>query len=213
MRSKTGTVRVIEARHNFERKTWYDSGRSEPGGRGQPDEPSTRAFLGVESSVCGKRWRVRLDDDRLALALAQRLGLPEIVGRVLAARGVGPEEAEPLPRATVARPPAGPLQLLKDMDRAVGPPHGGARGRRADRRVRRLRRRRRQLGRPVAALLPGDRSRAAGLHPRPPGRRLRPQRPGAAQAEGAGRLPGLDPGLRHHRLMPPWKRRPRTAWT
>ena len=25
MRSKTGTVRIIDAHHNFERKTWYDN--------------------------------------------------------------------------------------------------------------------------------------------------------------------------------------------
>jgi fructose-1,6-bisphosphatase II / sedoheptulose-1,7-bisphosphatase len=25
MRSKSGTVRYVEAQHNFERKTWYDS--------------------------------------------------------------------------------------------------------------------------------------------------------------------------------------------
>ncbi len=25
MRSKTGTVRIVEAQHNFERKTWYES--------------------------------------------------------------------------------------------------------------------------------------------------------------------------------------------
>jgi single-stranded-DNA-specific exonuclease len=52
------------------------------------------AFLGVERSLCGRRWRQRPADPRHALAFAQRHGLPEIVGRVLAARGVAPEEAE-----------------------------------------------------------------------------------------------------------------------
>jgi single-stranded-DNA-specific exonuclease len=55
---------------------------------------SGTAFLGVEHSLCGKRWRQRPADQRLALAFAQRHGLPEIVGRVLAARGVAAEEAE-----------------------------------------------------------------------------------------------------------------------
>lgn len=52
------------------------------------------AFLGVERSVTGRRWRTRAADDRAALALSQQLGLPEVVGRILAGRGVGPEEAE-----------------------------------------------------------------------------------------------------------------------
>jgi single-stranded-DNA-specific exonuclease len=51
-------------------------------------------LLGVESSLRGRRWELRGGDDRLAVALSQRLGLPEIVGRVLAGRGVGLEEAE-----------------------------------------------------------------------------------------------------------------------
>lgn len=50
--------------------------------------------LRVERSFSGLNWRPRLDDDRAALALAQRFDLPEIVGRALAARGIGPEDAE-----------------------------------------------------------------------------------------------------------------------
>ena len=82
------------------------------------ERPSARAFLGVEDSVCGKRWRARLDDDRRGLALAQRLGLPEIVGRILAARGVGLEEAgrflEPRLRDHLPDPSS-----FLDLDRAV----------------------------------------------------------------------------------------------
>lgn len=55
---------------------------------------SQPAFLGVERSLSGRRWLARPGDERLALALAQRLGLPELVGRVLASRGVGLDEAE-----------------------------------------------------------------------------------------------------------------------
>ena len=40
--------------------------------------------LGVERSLAGRRWRARGGDDRAGLAMAQRLGLPEIVGRLLA---------------------------------------------------------------------------------------------------------------------------------
>lgn len=52
------------------------------------------AFLGVERSLSGRRWLARPGDERLAQALSQRLGLPELVGRVLASRGVGLDEAE-----------------------------------------------------------------------------------------------------------------------
>lgn len=51
-------------------------------------------FLGVERSLTGRRWRPRPCDDRLALALAQRLGAPDLVGRVLAGRRIGIDECE-----------------------------------------------------------------------------------------------------------------------
>ena len=81
--------------------------------------PEPRAcFLGVERSFLGKRWEERLGDPRAALMLSQRLGLPEVVGRVLAARGIGPDEAEGFlePRLRDLLPD--PLRL-KDMDAAV----------------------------------------------------------------------------------------------
>ena len=43
----------------------------------------------VPRSVTGRCWVMRGADDRAGLALAQRLGLPEVVGRVMAARGIG----------------------------------------------------------------------------------------------------------------------------
>ena len=52
------------------------------------------AVLGVEHSVKGRRWEHRLENDRMAQALAQALGLPEVVGRVLAARGVTLDSAD-----------------------------------------------------------------------------------------------------------------------
>lgn len=54
--------------------------------------PDQDAFLGVEHSLAGKRWRLRLTDERAALMLSQHLEVPEIVGRILSARGVTPEE-------------------------------------------------------------------------------------------------------------------------
>src|SRR3954471_3156105 len=50
-------------------------------------------FLGIERSVCGRQWRVRPCDDNTALLIAQRLGVPQIVGRLLAMRGIGLAEA------------------------------------------------------------------------------------------------------------------------
>ncbi len=58
-----------------------------------PPGPAPATILNVERSVTGRRWRARLADDRAALALAQALGVPEIVGRVLAARDVSLEDA------------------------------------------------------------------------------------------------------------------------
>ncbi|HEV2160914.1 MAG TPA: single-stranded-DNA-specific exonuclease RecJ [Stellaceae bacterium] len=55
---------------------------------------SPRGFLGVERSLRGLRWRERGGDARLGLTLAQRLGVPEIVGRILAGRGIAESEAE-----------------------------------------------------------------------------------------------------------------------
>lgn len=51
-------------------------------------------FLGVETSLNGRRWMLRAGDERAALAISQRLELPEVVGRVLAARGVDLEAAQ-----------------------------------------------------------------------------------------------------------------------
>ncbi|HEY0439323.1 MAG TPA: single-stranded-DNA-specific exonuclease RecJ [Xanthobacteraceae bacterium] len=52
--------------------------------------PRPRAFLGVERSACGRIWRDRLDDrgSARALAIVQRHGMPELLARILAGRGV-----------------------------------------------------------------------------------------------------------------------------
>ncbi len=51
-------------------------------------------FLGVDRSLTGKRWQAKPYDQRLGLAISQRSRLPEVVGRVMASRGVGLDEAE-----------------------------------------------------------------------------------------------------------------------
>ncbi len=59
-------------------------------------EVRTRLFLGVEQSACGRSWRDRLDARGAAgaLAIAQRHGLPDLLARILAGRGV---ESEAVP--------------------------------------------------------------------------------------------------------------------
>ncbi len=53
-----------------------------------------QAFLGVERSASGKRWELRPVDERLAAAISQSRGLPDIVGRAIAGRGIGLEDIE-----------------------------------------------------------------------------------------------------------------------
>lgn len=64
---------------------------SGPHGRAMIDQPP---FLGVERSLTGRAWRLAAFDERQAQAMSQRHGLPEVVGRILAARGIGLDEVE-----------------------------------------------------------------------------------------------------------------------
>jgi len=80
------------------------------------DPPAS--VLGVDRSISGKRWRARLSDERAGLAIAQRTGLPEIVGRVLAARDVPMDGVESFLNPTIAHMLPDP-SCLKDMDQAV----------------------------------------------------------------------------------------------
>jgi single-stranded-DNA-specific exonuclease len=83
-----------------------------------PAERAEPALLGVESSVASRRWRARSADDRLALALAQRLALPEMVGRILAARQVALDTAADFLQPTLRQALPDPAHL-KDMGKAV----------------------------------------------------------------------------------------------
>ena len=76
------------------------------------------AFLGVERSLGGRRWQAWPVDERVSRALAQRLGLPELVGRILAGRGVAPEQAADHLNPTLRRLMPDP-SVLTDMDRAA----------------------------------------------------------------------------------------------
>ena len=77
-------------------------------------------FLGVERSALGRRWVERLDPGRAlaAAAISQAHGLPEILGRVLAARGADPHTAanylDPSIRTLLPDP-----ACLQDMEKAA----------------------------------------------------------------------------------------------
>jgi single-stranded-DNA-specific exonuclease len=70
------------------------------------------------ASLTGRIWIWREAEDRLGLAIAERLDLPEIVGRILAARGIGIAEAadflSPTLRALMPDP-----SVMADMDAAA----------------------------------------------------------------------------------------------
>jgi single-stranded-DNA-specific exonuclease len=76
------------------------------------------AFLGVETSATGRRWVARAYDERLALALAQRHALPDLIARSLASRGLALDEAsgflDPKLRDVLPNP-----SLFRDMDKAA----------------------------------------------------------------------------------------------
>ena len=76
-------------------------------------------FLDVARSVTGKAWVDRATDRQAGLAISQRLDLPEILGRILAARGVPADAAgaflNPTLRSLLPDPYA-----LRDMDKAAG---------------------------------------------------------------------------------------------
>src|SRR6516162_7052400 len=76
------------------------------------------SFLAIERSVCGRRWRLRAGDELEGQAIAERLALPEIVGRLLAQRGIdrnyAPGFLAPRLRDQLPDP-----SHLRDMDVAV----------------------------------------------------------------------------------------------
>lgn len=84
---------------------------------------SATPFLGISRSASGKMWMLRAPAeatglDRQAQAIAQRLELPDIVGRLLASRGQTIDSAEGFlnPRLRDLMPDP---SSLRDMDRAV----------------------------------------------------------------------------------------------
>ena len=74
--------------------------------------------LGVTSSLSGRRWLWRTGEERIAAGIAQKLDLPEIVSRLLSARGIGIDGAatflEPTLRVLLPDP-----STMADMDVAA----------------------------------------------------------------------------------------------
>jgi len=69
-------------------------------------------------SLTGKRWLLKEASDRQSLAISQRLGVPEVLGRVLSDRGLDVETAEGFLEPKLKTHLPDPLHL-KDMDRAA----------------------------------------------------------------------------------------------
>jgi len=82
------------------------------------NNPDKSPYLGVSSSLIGKRWLLGDCDERLGLALAQRLQLPDVVARILSSRGVDLDTAQsfldPKLRDLLPDP-----SRFKDMDKAA----------------------------------------------------------------------------------------------
>lgn len=87
---------------------------------GISSETSASPFLGVSASARGFAWRERLEPGAqlIAGAISQRHGLPELLGRVLAARGIELDEVpvvlDPTLKALMPDPSS-----LRDMDKAA----------------------------------------------------------------------------------------------
>ncbi len=79
-----------------------------------------RNFLDVRQSAKGLAWRQRLEpgQENSALAIAQSHGIPDLVARVMAARGVGADEAEQFLKPTIRDLLPDPATLT-DVDAAA----------------------------------------------------------------------------------------------
>src|SRR5215470_9642987 len=82
--------------------------------------PTRRVFLGVERSATGRVWRDRLDErgNMRALSIVQRHGLPELLARIIAGRGIEADEVEAYLDPTIRRLMPDPNSLT-GMDAAA----------------------------------------------------------------------------------------------
>ncbi len=77
-------------------------------------------FLGVESSATGRAWRDRLNErgKTLAAAMMQRYGLPDLLARIIAGRGIELDEVEAFLDPSIRRMMPDP-HLVTDMAAAA----------------------------------------------------------------------------------------------
>src|SRR5690348_9513475 len=73
---------------------------------------SSSPFLGVSRSVTGRSWRARAFLSRDAQAIAEKNDLPELLGRVLAARSVALDDVEIYLNPTLRRLMPQPTALI-----------------------------------------------------------------------------------------------------
>ena len=86
-----------------------------PGGEGG----GLAAFRGVECSVLRQRWvGLSPEHDRLAFAISEQAGLPDLMSRVLARQGVTPDTARSYLDPKIRNMMPDPSKL-KDLDKAV----------------------------------------------------------------------------------------------
>jgi single-stranded-DNA-specific exonuclease len=80
------------------------------------------AAFGIEASLSGRRWEWReapgQDGARVSAGIAERLGVPEVIGRLLAARGVHQDHASAFLTPTLRAYLPDPSTLI-DMDQAA----------------------------------------------------------------------------------------------
>lgn len=81
-------------------------------------KPMESAFLGVERSLTGRRWRAREADLGLTEVFRRRFSLPEIAARLMAARGIALDDAEAFLNPTLKTHFPDPSSF-QDMDEAA----------------------------------------------------------------------------------------------
>jgi len=79
---------------------------------------NNKIVLGVDKSVNGNTWKFRLDDERLALTLSQQLGIPEVIGRIIASRDIPLDEVSDFLNPKIRNLLPDPY-VLKDMKKAT----------------------------------------------------------------------------------------------
>lgn len=92
------------------------SGTLKPEAKSQKTEEQN--VLDVERSILGKKWAFSQADERLAQGISQAFGLPEILGRLLVARGIRFEDVEGFLNPALKTQLPDPSSL-KDMDKAA----------------------------------------------------------------------------------------------